>query len=201
MMNFNRKETQLEIFNTKTNTNEQKLNKFLSLFQYLVKFEKAIFSCIALVITFLIAFSVGFEKGKHINVIASKKSIEQTTNIAIKENAIKKDALNQNRENKKSETTYVTVVKKEAPKKLEQLIENNQGKKGAYVIQIASYAKDTIAKKEASILKNKGYNSLIKNKGKFIVVYVGNFSDKSKAEISLRKLKTNYRDCFIKKLS
>lgn len=179
MINLLKKETQLEIFNIKENVSDKKQNNFSSLFQYLIKYEKFIFSGVAFIVTFLIAYSVGFEKGKSINLAAVKNTSQRTLNV------IAKDALNQNKENKKAEATYVTVVKQ------------TQTPKGPYVIQVASYIKESLAKKEMLALKNKGFNPLIANKGKFVVVYVGNFSDKLEAQSSLKKLKASYRDCFI----
>ncbi|MEW5757924.1 MAG: SPOR domain-containing protein [Candidatus Omnitrophota bacterium] len=199
MVNFFKKETQLEIFDTKINTNEEKINKFLLLFQHLVKYEKVIFSFIGVAVTFLIAFSIGFERGKNINVVQIKKTNQQSNKIIVKEKAIDKDTSKQNKGKNKTETTYVTVVKKELPKQIEQPVRNIE--KGAYVIQVATYFKDSFAKKEALNLKNKGFNTLVKNKGKYIILYVGNFNTKTNAENSLKKLKANYRDCFIKKLS
>lgn len=196
MLNLFRKETQLEIFNTKAEAAKPQGSRFFFVFENLVKYDKIIFSGIAFIIIFLLAYSLGFERGKHLNIVSLKKDNEAFTNITAEKKLTSEESKNDNRDKKTEKITYVTVVKNT----LEQKAKTEKDQKKKYLIQVASYLKNSLAKKEALNLKNKGFNPLIMNKGKFFVVYVAGFDNKNKAEISLKKLKMNYRDCFIKRI-
>jgi hypothetical protein len=73
-------------------------------------------------------------------------------------------------------------------------------KKRRYVIQVATYVKEDIALKEAEKLKDKGYPVFISKKGKYIVIFVGEFKNKKEAEENMRILKKRYQDCFMRRL-
>jgi len=67
-----------------------------------------------------------------------------------------------------------------------------------YVIQVASFAKENIAQEEAKRLENKGYSAVVAKKGKFTVVFVGNFADKNKAQENMQTLRKQFKDCFVR---
>ena len=69
-----------------------------------------------------------------------------------------------------------------------------------YTIQLASYKKESSAKKEAEALKKKGFLPLVLNKGEYTIVCVGNFKYKNNASPLLPELRKRYQDCFVSRL-
>ncbi|MBU0549828.1 MAG: SPOR domain-containing protein, partial [Candidatus Omnitrophica bacterium] len=69
-----------------------------------------------------------------------------------------------------------------------------------YTIQVASFKTKTYAQKEAVRLEQKGIKALLMPRGNFVIVCVGNFSQKQEANTSLTELKKIYQDCFIRRL-
>ncbi|MCM8779704.1 MAG: SPOR domain-containing protein, partial [Candidatus Omnitrophica bacterium] len=80
-----------------------------------------------------------------------------------------------------------------------QIIKEETSAKG-YTIQVASFKFKNEALKEMESLKRRGFNSIILNKGTFLIVCVGKYSDKEKAISVLQKLKKNYQDSFVRRL-
>ena len=165
--------SQLELFEGSNVIGPEKL-KACSSFLFQVKnHEKAILMLITFIITAVVSFSLGIEKGKQ-----SVKSESHILNPVVKE---------QPRE---------PTLKKESdfkPARLKESLEN-------YTIQVASYQIKTNAQKEAEALKRRGFSTLVVSKGKHSIVCVGNFTNKEKAQPSLSELKKRYRDCLIIKL-
>ena len=69
-----------------------------------------------------------------------------------------------------------------------------------YTIQLASYQSRKYADRAAEKLKKRGLSPLILSKGEYIVLCVGNFSDKKTAYSLLAEFKKQYRDCFVRRL-
>ncbi len=162
--------SQLELFsNSKgpSGANRKTSNSFLS---YLWGYEKVILIAIGFLVTGVISFSLGVEKGKH---LAMLKSDYQTI--------------------KRQPAASTTKVPEEPKPQQAPLAQN-------YIIQLASYKTKATAQKEAQILKKKGYTPLVLSKSGYAVLYVGGFSDKEKAESLLSELKKRYNDCIIRRL-
>lgn len=164
MLMFRRRFRQLSIFpEDKILEKKDETSNFKSL---LSNYEAKIKFLIIFIISLLIVYSIGIERGKR--SIQAKKEKEL---IPVKDEEIK-------------------------PLTPKEEIQEIKG----YVIQVATYKKDPYAEKEALNLKKKGFSSFTKKSGDFIVVYVGSFQSKDEAQISLKKLKKHYSDCFIRKL-
>lgn len=71
---------------------------------------------------------------------------------------------------------------------------------GSYTIQVGSYAQAQLALKESASLKKKGFNALLVRKGKYTILCVGTFTSKENAQSVLSKLKRTYGDCYIRRL-
>ncbi len=69
-----------------------------------------------------------------------------------------------------------------------------------YLIQLASYQSREPAQAEAKKLQKNGYPVQLSQKGKFIVILVGEFKNETEAKNNLQTLKKQYKDCFLKKL-
>jgi hypothetical protein len=70
----------------------------------------------------------------------------------------------------------------------------------AFTIQIGSYEGTASAQQELSTLKKQGFLPVIKSSGKYTVLCVGNFPDQATARSLLTQLKRKYRDCYIRRL-
>lgn len=68
-----------------------------------------------------------------------------------------------------------------------------------FTIQLATFLEKNSAEKEITNLNNKGYHSFMVNSGKYYLVCFGSFANKEEAKLVLAKLKTIYKDAYIKK--
>lgn len=69
-----------------------------------------------------------------------------------------------------------------------------------YTVQVASYKKEAVARKEAGDLKRQGLESFVAVKGNYSIVCVGKFSSEDQAKQMLAKLKKRYKDSMIRSL-
>ena len=76
----------------------------------------------------------------------------------------------------------------------EEVVEDRQ-----YTIQVASFKKDTSAQKEASWLKNKGYETFVLRKGDYAIVTVGQFRQVQDAKAYSQRLSERYKDCLVRR--
>ena len=139
----------------------------------------------------VIAFSLGVERGR----TAGGKNLKDTTKI---------DSLKVNDGNlaDKKDTQVVKekviIQDKDRVKSQERLKEKKTNLK-EYMVQVASYLKEYIAKTEKKHLENSGFPVCLSKSGKYLVIYVGGFDTKKEAEKIKSKLKKRYSDCFVKK--
>lgn len=162
---------QLELFSAQKQDADLNAKRFSGSFlRYIHNYEKAILITVGFIITAILSFSIGVEKGKGIQ---PRESV--ATNI-------------------KSQTA-VKIEKTGPVQKLQdkQYINN-------YTVQVASFKNKTAANKELEALKKKGLSPLIMPKGKYMVVCVGKFSNPGSAEMLLSQLKKLYKDCLIRRL-
>lgn len=169
--------SQLELFSQAKSENELKRRLPHHLFSFIQNYEKAILAFICFIITAIVSFSLGVEKGKKVAVY----------------NQIK---INEPRSLIKTDKEQVQPVQKQEsiqPPKVKEYIEN-------YTIQLASYQTKTYAQKEAEVLRKRGLVPVILSKSGYTVLCVGNFPNKEMAKPLLSELKKHYRDCFIRRL-
>jgi len=139
-------------------------------------YEKTIFIVMGIIVTGIASFSLGVEKGKRISV--AKNTVIQQAQPQAEQKPAPANT-------KESVST--------APAASQSLKEMIQG----YTIQLASYKSRTHAQQEAERLKKKGLSPSIMSKGSYIVLYVGNFSNKETAKALLSELRKRYSDCRI----
>lgn len=179
---FKRKFQQLQIFSEDQTLKDQKsTSKFKVL---LSSYERKIRVFVVFVISLVIIYSIGIERGK--------KSILQLGRD--------RDSVQAKREKRE----ILAETEEPIPKK-DQILQVNsvlvcKDEVKSYVIQVATYKKTLCAENEALNLKRKGFEAFVKKSGDFIVVYVGSFQTKDEATVYLKKLKKRYSDCFIRKL-
>jgi len=179
------KPEQFEIFTSDDNllASEMKRKSFLTC---IWGHEKVVLMIIAFLTVGLVAFSLGFEKGKK-----SGSRVAGITNNAA------------NAAGESVGAVQVAPLKQEAvtevrEKKIELLPRINLA--NSYTIQVASYKTLNSAEKEARQLKSRGFNPLVLSKGDFSVVCVGQFINKGQAAEKMQELRKRYQDCFVRRL-
>jgi len=170
--------SQLELFCQGKDPNEKRPGSRLSnsFWVYISNYEKIILVVIGFIITGIISFCLGVEKGKRV----TSPELNRRFDIA------------QKQELKSQELKPLSTKREVIP--LPQIQE------GGYTVQVASFQTKRNAEIETEKLKKKGFSALVLSKGEYIIVCVGNFSDKETAKSLLPRLKQNYRDCYIRRL-
>jgi len=186
---------QLELFKTLRGDSGFRENQKKGFFSFARPYEKPILLTIVILIITVVAYCLGIERGKGIALQGApslanpkeKLTVRQTDSISTEKDS-GPEAVNLKQKN-------IDVAQNQqgpyADKK-----EDNQ----YYTIQVATYNTNALAQKEAERLKKNGYNPLIVNKGKYVVLCVGNYKDKESARSVLVRLKKQYLDCFMRRL-
>ena len=179
--------SQLELFSQSKDydrlRSKQKMSKtFLS---YIWNYEKTLLIIIGFIISGIVSFSLGVEKGKKLAILKTNSHLD----IAVK---IQQPAINLTT----SQNRYQPVIKKQDS--IQQAEPKNYIQN--YTIQVASYQSKTHAQKEAEALRKKGVTPLVLSKGDYIIVCVGNFSNRDAAKSLLLDLRKRYQDCYIRRL-
>jgi len=187
---------QLEMFSLGKNNKDN-----VSYFEqgYIKKHERAVLFIFFLMIACISAYCFGVYQGRkpflaNDSLVKDSKPIDNV--IATGE---KSPALLTEKE------ISLEKKKKEEPASLENRIQKlpqkpvEKNNRSGYAIQIATYRSPAYAEKEAKRLKNKGFNTLLLNKGDYILLCVGTFFKRQEAEMVLAHLKKQYGDCFIRR--
>jgi len=140
--------------------------------------EQLILLIIGLIILLVICFSLGVEKGKR-TALAKKN---QVVKIVVAEDIVTLP-----------EASEQIQVQKEAKKVIPA-----KSSSSLFVVQLASYKDIVKARKEQESLRSKGYEAEVAGSGKYSVLYVVGFDNKNEANVARAKLKSRYKDCFIK---
>ncbi|MFZ2357461.1 MAG: SPOR domain-containing protein [Candidatus Omnitrophota bacterium] len=177
---------QLELFSKTKDDFQNKLNSrpFLS---YIKGYEKIILVIIVFIITGVVSFSFGVEKGKSIAASRFNSRLDMAINSKVQGTV---QAASQ--QTASPQAQVLTLDEKSSLRPQEET--------GNYTIQVASYQTKKGAQKEAEIIKKKGLSVSVLSKGAYSILCVGNFKDKQKAKLVLVELKKRYRDCFIRRL-
>ncbi|MFH0913183.1 MAG: SPOR domain-containing protein [Candidatus Omnitrophota bacterium] len=181
----NEETQQLELFSQTKERNQKKARISASLLNYIWAREKIILIILGLIVTGIVSFSFGVERGKKITRLKTDSRLD----IALKTQKIQPAVSAPVAKPKSSEEALQPAQKEE----LTEYIQN-------YTIQVASFIKRGNAQREAETLENKGLSAMVLTKGKFTIVCVGNFPTRQEAESLLPKLKKQYQDCRIRRL-
>ena len=192
------KHSQFDLF-SKTDGGGPLKNSVTNLFSnYIHNYEKIILAIIVFLITGVIAFSLGMEKGKRAASIKYGSHIEtadKTHPDNLNQAAVKKEQIPAKTQSNSEKQIF--IQNKPLAAQTNNIIKQDMS---AYTIQVGSYHDKKIAKQEADRLKNKGFAALTLSKAGYVVVCVGNFSSKETAKSLLSQLKKSYQDCFIRRL-
>lgn len=167
--------------------------------------ENVVGACILLVVAGVVCFCMGVKKGQTEIVVdpSSPKIYADNSDesaIIVRSNEEKVEILNISQVVEEvppvalaeEETEKIEVLSIELPP---EIIEE-----AVYTIQVASFIKETTAKKEAGALEKKGYETSIMQKGKHSIVCVGKFSERHEAKSFSKRLKNKYKDCLVRRL-
>ncbi|MFH1355087.1 MAG: SPOR domain-containing protein [Candidatus Omnitrophota bacterium] len=146
--------------------------------------EKIILVITGMIISSIISFSLGVEKGKSLVAVKGTPRMDM---------AMTKQPV---AEVKKIVTSLPVEIKKEAVAEKPPALPEKEG----YAIQLACYKSDSYANKEAAVLKETGLTPIIQKKGEYTVLSVGDFPNRESATLVLPKLKKRYQGCYIRRL-
>jgi len=208
------KPVQLDLFNKLNVDDTQKVNfkaRFSSRINLSV--ENIIVLAIFAGLSILLFFSLGVERGKRQainNNPASKSIIQETVVIPEKATAGATEKILVRAPAKLTGKTSGAdlFIKTTPPVNSGQVkvvgitseTDRNNLNVTRYTIQVATFQKEDFARQEIARLKGMGYQVIMKKSGQLNSLSVGSFSDKKEAETVLRKLRSKYDDCYIRRL-
>lgn len=167
---------QLELFsdsqgNTELPPKGQDKNYFS---KYIWGYEKTILIIIAILVTGIVSFSVGVERGRRSTMSQPLQAQDSEVRTQV------------------AQAQIITEVEKEPQPAAIPV--------SGYTVQVASFKTNAYAQKEAALLKKRGYKAITLNKGEHIILCVGNFPEKEEAQALLSELSRYYKDCRIRRL-
>jgi hypothetical protein len=199
--------SQLDLFN-KAGEAESSGSRLSGTFlSYIRTYERLVLMFIGIVITGVVCFCVGVEKGKRIALTQTNINLDiasRSTPVSPAANApaaaaqpartvpqpVKQPALAVPAD---QPVTSVKAMPQTVPQSAQQPA-------GAFTIQVATFSGKTTAVQEISDLKKQGLLPMLRQSGKYTILCVGSFPDQATARSLLTQLKRKYRDCYIRRL-
>jgi len=181
-------DSQLELFSKSGLENNNGLNAKRPFLSYIKGSEKLIILIIAFIVTGVVSFSFGVEKGRRIEARKSDSRLD----LALQPKLQPAPGVKVSRQ--QPAVQIPAVIRQEAVKPVER--ENLQN----YTIQVASYKSKIGAQKEAERLKKQGLSTLVLSKGKYVVLCIGKYPNKEMANRMLAELVKKYKGCIIRRL-
>jgi hypothetical protein len=181
MFNSDNSSKQAELFNDLPGLTKKPRKRKFSLGKVAISlsYENLIIMIIAIIMLFIISYSLGVEKGKHLVVLKKDNLVEETPHI---QERVEKKPLKRSPQPLKKKKTRTKFASQ-------------------YTIQVATFRKSVSVQQEMERLKNKGYQPFVINRGKFSEICVGSYSSKNAASVDLAKLRKIYADCFLRNKS
>ncbi|MFC1666668.1 SPOR domain-containing protein [Candidatus Omnitrophota bacterium] len=137
-----------------------------------LSYENVIFVSIGFVMSCVIFFSLGVEKGR----LDVNRAKEQKQAIGVKKD--RGGAL--------------------AGDPVEDVFEEKR-KSDVYIIDLAAFRKKESAEEEMNRLKREGHDAGVRKSGQYYQLFISGFNKKASAQKLLKKMKERYEDCYIKK--
>ncbi len=174
-------------------------------------FENLVVVFVFLIVSLIIAFSIGVERGR-VKARLARPVAQLTTQSLVqnsvmphpqisviptaqpmgKSNSLISAAVQPSVEVLPRAVVAAPVIARPAPAE--------KGVDKRYTVQVASYKSQSMAEKESADLKRKGLASFVAVKGNYSIVCVGKFSSQDQAKQMLTKLKKRYKDSTIRSL-
>lgn len=207
-MNINYKQPQFELFPGQSPNGDEATKPRLFLANLTLTIENLVVLSILCIMLSVFAYSLGVERGKYVMASQFKERIQQARSLVaevpavpIQQAAQVKPAL---------EPAAGTVAVKGVPAQaVEQVpapsvvIDPKPQTAEAdfkFTVQVASYADEKFARRVADDLGKKGYETLVMQKGKYFILCIGKFNQKTEALAMTTKLKSKYKDCLVRSL-
>jgi len=185
--------SQLDLFSENGQAASQNTTFSNSFFGSVRNYEKVIILSFCFLITIIISFSFGVEKGKRVALSEQDARFDVANNTQAA--SAKKLAITQ----ELNKAQNKTLVKPALYNPKENV--STQIKTGNYIIQLASYQNKLLAQKDAESLKKIGLTPfMFSSKKGYTILCVGSFSNKDSAQQMLTELKKKYHDGFIRRL-
>ncbi len=189
-MNINYKQPQFELFPANSATLEDINKPKFLLANLTLSIESLVIFTILGIMVALFSFSLGAERGKHAAAQALDERVSAAWNVKARTVAAPAVAV----------TAAAAVAPATAPVQktvaLQRQAKNYgviQGSRTRFTLQLATYGSEKYARKDAMILKAKGFQSFLIKSGKYWLVCIGNFNSKENAAGFLKKLPANLR--------
>ncbi|MBU1061272.1 MAG: SPOR domain-containing protein [Candidatus Omnitrophica bacterium] len=139
-----------------------------------VSYENIVFLVIAFIMSCIVSFSLGVEKGRqdigHVDQQRVTKYSKEVSQVKPRKS-------------------------KEDLRPVEEKVSGNK-----YIVQLAAFKKKEAAQQELEKLEKMGSRAYIRQSGSYYQLYVGTFDNKEKAQMILKELKNTYKDCYIKEV-
>lgn len=171
---------QLDLFSQGSEASGSRSNQTNPFLARIWNYEKTILIILAILVTGIVAFSLGVEKGKE-NVSNSQES-----------------ALVPAKALKAQQPAPQLIVRKEEAAK--PVINPAMQQSGSFTIQVATFKTKANALKEAEFIKKRGLGPILFSKNGYFILCVGNFPRKESALGLLAELNKRYGNCQIRRL-
>ncbi len=170
-------------YEEKKSCSRKRLKRFNIVKERYLKLNEEKISIFLLVILFVVVMSYIFGYKRGIN--GNAKSLDDYAAL----------------EPQDSNGAVVVSTQDEVAQKSSSAIEAKENIKTSYqeyALQLVTYKSKGFAEAEKKKLENLGYPVYISERGSYKIVFVGKYKNKKKAEETLKKLKSTYRDAFLK---
>jgi hypothetical protein len=167
--------------------------------------ENIIVLCIIFIVTLVLFFSFGVERGKRVVLVPKADSDKAEMNATENEAGGLKSAADVEVVQQGKTVVFPVDVPQEISEENESAVqppvEKTEEQEKLFTIQVASYKKEKDAQREADRLKGIGHNdTFVIPKGDYIIVCVGKFMQMSDAKKFSGQLKKQYNDCLVRRL-
>ncbi len=211
-------QSQFELFPKTTGDTIENVAPRFIFSRVILSFENLVVVFVFIIVSLIIAFSVGVERGRHNLMMARSMTLSAipATNLSAPVvNSTVATAASATLPMSRTLTPPVRTVSvvpgtAEAARVLPQTVpvlpvvaKTGPSEKvvdKGYTVQVASYKNKSDAQGEADALRKGGLDSLVMAKGKYSIVCVGRFGSQDEAKGMANKLKKRYKDCVIRSL-
>ncbi|MBI2870903.1 MAG: SPOR domain-containing protein [Candidatus Omnitrophica bacterium] len=174
-----------------------------------ISYENLVFVGILFIMTFVLSFSLGVEKGKGRVTQVAFRDEPVPQGLAPAQDVIGEPAPKPAAVAQKTVSAAAVENKTETPVPVVPATEKSafaapavKPREAGYTIQLITFAQQDSANKQVEQLKKDGYKPYLKTSGKYFVICEGDYPDSSTAKLTLAQFKKSksYQDAFLKKL-
>lgn len=202
-MNINYKQPQFELFPGNSGHDSEAARPRLFLANLTLTIENLVVLSILGIMLAVFAYSLGVERGKH---VMAAQMVERTSAKPLIAEApiVPASAVAVAKPNPAIVAApAVAAVAQPVSAPAETVVESKPPVSDPdfkYTVQVASYADEKFAKRVADELDKKGFQTMVMQKGKYVILCVGKFNQKNEAKATIAKLKSKYKDCLVRSM-